>query len=317
MDVSTLGNAFFFDWEVDLIEWFQHLFEGGFGMTLSKVISFIGGEKFTLIVLLVLYFCYKKEAARRCSIPLMAATMWYPMVKNIVLRLRPYMVHPDRVKAWQLAESDADAMDVVQQGYSMPSGHSAMSLSLYGSIAWEVKKRWMWFIAIILPLLIGLSRFIVGVHYPTDVLVGWAVGLLGLGFGALLQKYVKKEWVRFAILGAVTIPGIFWCSSRDYFSGLGCLIGMFAAFPFEKKYVKFQDTRNWVYMVLRVVGAAAIYFALDKLLKMPFSKEFLNNGTLVSNLVRAARYAVTVFVILGLYPMCFRLFHRKENAAKA
>jgi len=218
------------------------------------------------------------------------------------------------IKAWEVPESDAELMDVVQQGYSLPSGHAAMTLALYGSLARETRKRWMWCIAIIIPLLVGMCRFIVGVHYPTDVLAGWAIGLLALGFSALMEKYVKKEWMRFAILGLVTIPGIFWCSSRDYFSGLGALFGLFLALPFESKYVKFEDTRNWVYMVLRVVGASVIYFALDKLLKMPFTAEFLNNGTLGANLIRSARYMVTVFVIMGVYPMCFRLFHRKGNA---
>ena len=320
MDVSALGNTFFFQWEVDLMEWFQHLLNGGFGTTLTKVFTFIGGEKFSLIMLLIIYFCYKKTVARRVSIPLMASTLWFPMIKCVVLRLRPYMVHPDRVQMWELPEADAHPMDVVQQGYSMPSGHSAMSLALYGSLAAEVKKRWMWCVAIILPLLVGICRFIVGVHYPTDVLAGWGIGLLALAFGAAMQKYVPKEWVRFAILGLVTIPGIFWCTSRDYFSGLGALLGLFAALAFEQKFVKFEDTRKWLFMVLRILGACVIYFGLDKLMKMPFSTEFLNSGSLSANLVRTARYMVTVFVIMGVYPMCFRLFHRGENtqtAAKA
>ena len=149
------------------------------------------------------------------------------------------------------------------------------------------------------------------------MLAGWGIGLLALAFGAALQKYVQKEWVRFAILGLVTIPGIFWCTSRDYFSGLGALLGLFAALAFEQKFVKFEDTRKWLFMVLRILGACVIYFGLDKLMKMPFSTEFLNSGTLSANLVRTARYMVTVFVIMGVYPMCFRLFHRGENAQTA
>lgn len=313
MGAATAGNIFCFDWEVDLIEWLQHSL-GGIGTTLTKVFTFIGGDVFTLIVLLAVYFCYSKEVARRCSIQVMAATLWFPMIKNVVLRLRPYMAHPDRVEIWHLTEPDAPAMDVVQQGYSLPSGHSAMSASIYGSIAREIRKKWLWILAVLLPLFIGISRFIVGAHYPTDVLAGWAIGLLSLGFGALMEKYVKKEWVRFAILAALTVPGIFWCTSRDYFSALGTLFGLCAALPFEKKYVRFEDTRNVLFMILRVIGAGAIFFMLDKLLKMPFTTEFLNSGTLPANLIRAARYMVMVFLIMGVYPLCFRLFHRGEKA---
>ena len=304
-----MGNTFYYEWEVDLIEWLQNTM-GSIGEGIAKALSFIGGETISLLVLLVVLFCYKKAAGMRCGFTILAASMWFPMIKNIALRLRPYMVHEGRVSVLMQAEADADAMDVVQQGYSFPSGHSAMAVACYTSIAHEIRKKWMWFLAVIISLLIGLSRFAVGVHYPTDVLAGWVVGLLAFGFGLLMEKYVKKEWIRYAILLAITLPGIFWCTSRDYFSALGLLIGMTAAVPFERKYVNFQDTRNVWAMILRVVGAFAIYVVLNKVLKMPFSTEWLDSGTLDANLVRSARYAIILFLIVGIYPKCFPVFEK-------
>ena len=310
-----MGNIFYFDWEVDLIDWLQNAI-GSFGQTISRAVTFIGGETVTLLVLLVMLFCYNKEAGKRCGFAMVAANMWYPMIKNAVLRLRPYMAHPERIEALAVVEADADPMDVLQQGYSFPSGHSATAVSMYGSIAREIRKKWMWWLAVILPLLIGLSRFAVGVHYPTDVLAGWAVGLAAVVFSTILHKKVKQEWIRSLILLAVTLPGIFWCNSRDYFTALGMMIGMAAVIPYEKKYVNFRDTRKVPVMILRVLGAMAIYFALNSLLKLPFSKDFLDNGTLGSNLVRSLRYAVTLFVMVGVYPRCFpaleKLFERKS-----
>ena len=49
---------------------------------------------------------------------------------------------------------------------------------------------------------------------------------------------------------------------------------------------------------------------LNKLLKMPFSEEFLTGGTLAAFLVRTARYAVIVFVMIGVYPKVFPLFEK-------
>ena len=272
--------------------------------------SFIGGETITLLVLLVVLFCYRKEAGKRCGFTMVAASMWFPMIKNIVMRVRPYMAHPERIEALALVETDADPMDILQQGYSFPSGHSATAVSMYGSIAREIRKRWMLCLAVILPLLIGLSRFAVGVHYPTDVLAGWLVGLAAIAFSALLEKKVKKEWVRSLILLAVTAPGIFWCTSRDYFTALGLLIGMVTVFPYEKKYVRFEDTRNVWAMILRVVGAFAVYAAMNSMLKLPFDKEWLNSGALGANLVRTARYAIMLFVLVGVYPRVFPVFEK-------
>ena len=308
MEIIGNANTFFFDWEVSLIEWLQNSL-GSVGEAVSKAVTFIGGEAVMLVVLLVIMFCYNKEAGKRCGLTIVAGSMWFPMIKNIALRARPYMVH-ENVKALTIVEADANPMDIVQQGYSFPSGHSTNAVTMYGSLAREVKKKWMWIAAIVIPLLIGLSRFVVGVHYPTDVLAGWAVGLAAIGFGALLNKKVKKEWVRHLILLAVTLPGVFWCTSRDYFTSLGLMVGMVAVFPYEKKYINFSDTRNPWAMILRVAGAGAIYFLLNAVLKLPFSKEWLDSGTLGPNLVRALRYAIILFVIIGVWPRAFPLFEK-------
>ena len=51
------------------------------------------------------------------------------------------------------------------------------------------------------------------------------------------------------------------------------------------------------------------------LLKLPFSKDFLAGGTMAALLVRTARYAVIIFVIIGIYPKAFPLFEKigKKN----
>ena len=68
---------------------------------------------------------------------------------------------------------------------SFPSGHSMMSAVVYltlGSLLIRlVKRRELKFFFLALPfglsLLIGCSRVYMGVHYPSDVLAGWAAGL--------------------------------------------------------------------------------------------------------------------------------------------
>ena len=298
-----MGNAFFMDWEVSLMAWLQQTLSG-FGMKVAQLFSTIGGETITLMVCVAVIFCWSKESGKRTALTVLVASAWVPMVKNIALRLRPYMVHKE-IQITQLPEADAAPMDVLQQGYSFPSGHSAMAAGLYGGIAREAKKRWTLILAVVMTLMIGVSRFVVGAHYPTDVLTGWTLGLLAVGFGGLLVKKVSNENIRNLIVLATVLPGIFWCQSRDYFSALGGIIGLILAVPYEKKYVNFQDTRRVPVMILRVLGAAVIYFGLNTLLKMPFSTEFLNSGTLGANLIRSLRYMILMFLIIGVYPHCF------------
>ena len=304
-----MGNSFYFQWEVDLIAWLQQTM-GTAGTAAAKVMSFIGGETFMLLLMIVMLFCYRKESGKRIALTVLTAGMWFPMIKNVVLRIRPYMAHQESIKVLQVTEADADPMDIIQQGFSFPRGHSATAVAMFGSIARELRKKWLWMIAAAMALLIGLSRIAVGVHYPTDVLAGWTVGLAAVGFNILLEKKVKQEWMRYVILLAISLPGILWCNSRDYFTTLGLLIAAAIGFPYEEKHIGFRDTRSIPAMILRCIGALAIYYVLNTVLKLPFSKEFLDNGTLAANLVRTARYAVILFIVIAVYPRVFPLFEK-------
>ena len=68
-------------------------------------------------------------------------------------------------------------------------------------------------------------------------------------------------------------------------------------------------------MILRVAGALVIYYVMNTLLKLPFSKEFLSSGTMEAFLVRLVRYALIIFVAIGIYPKVFPLFEKvgKKN----
>lgn len=67
---------------------------------------------------------------------------------------------------------------------SMPSGHALLSTAIYFTLAGLVGdtnsrtavRRYLLIVAACLSGLIGLSRIYLGVHWPSDVLAGWAVG---------------------------------------------------------------------------------------------------------------------------------------------
>jgi undecaprenyl-diphosphatase len=73
--------------------------------------------------------------------------------------------------------------------YSFPSGHALISLCFYGLAAGllshDLQKPWqqalVWGVAGVLIGLIGLSRVYLGVHWPSDVLAGYAAALLWMG----------------------------------------------------------------------------------------------------------------------------------------
>ena len=295
------------EWEVQLIESIQNNIDST-GLAIGKISAFIGGEKGILLILLIVMFCWKKDVGQKLALTLAAMDAWLPMIKSVVLRPRPYMQYPDRVKPLVLMNADEVTKSVAVQGYSFPSMHSAGAAAMFFSIARELKKRWFWILAFVVTFIVGFSRIAVGMHYPTDVLAGWILGIAAIFIISLLYRYVEKEWIRHLILLLSAAPGLFYVRTHDYFVSMGLLIGIIASIHFDKKYIDFQNTRNIWAMILRTVGAFVIYLVLNTLLKMPFSKDFIDSNAFGPLLVRMGRYAVISFLIMGVYPKIFPLF---------
>jgi len=84
-------------------------------------------------------------------------------------------------------------------GYSFPSGHAMVSVAFYGFLAYLLwfnlhhsKLRFpATFAIVILIVLIGISRIYLGVHYPSDVLAGFAAGGFWLTVCALTYNLLN------------------------------------------------------------------------------------------------------------------------------
>jgi membrane-associated phospholipid phosphatase len=90
------------------------------------------------------------------------------------------------------------------QSFSFPSGHALFAVCFFGGIAVLLSHRlqgrlaWilLWALALALIILVGASRVYLGVHYPTDVIGGFAVGIVWVASVALGDRLAERRRLR-------------------------------------------------------------------------------------------------------------------------
>ena len=181
------------------------------------------------------------------------------------------------------------------KGYSFPSGHSAMSSSVVGGIAFLTRKnKLLCALMILLVLLVGFSRLWLGVHTPQDVVCGLSIGLVLIFAVNYIINWAEKDKNRYLYLlvGIDIIVALFliyiYCFNTyriDYVSGkilvdpeklkyvttviygyaLGLINGCFICrrfFPFNPKEVSVKNR------VLRgIIGAVGLFLILKYVLE--------------------------------------------------
>ncbi len=82
---------------------------------------------------------------------------------------------------------------------SFPSGHASGAVVTFGVLAALGAERWprraplLWTLAALLSLAVGASRVVLNVHFVTDVLAGWCLGLAWLAAALLLREMWKRR----------------------------------------------------------------------------------------------------------------------------
>lgn len=158
--------------------------------TIMNFFTFLGTHSFLIpanLCLTAWFLFVKKRRWNSIKIPAIAISSLLLMflLKTIFKRNRPLTPLLHEAK-----------------GFSFPSGHALMSVTFYGLlivIVWEfVKAPWLrWLLSILLALLIliiGFSRVYLRVHYASDVVAGFSVGLVWLILSIWALSGVEKYY---------------------------------------------------------------------------------------------------------------------------
>jgi membrane-associated phospholipid phosphatase len=166
---------------------------GGWLAPPMKFFTFLGEEQFFLLVMPILYWCVDAALGLRIGIILLLSAGLNDVFKVIFHGPRPFWIDT-RVQALRFESS-----------FGIPSGHAQSAAAVWGMLAALINRSWLWIISIAVIFLIGLSRMVLGVHFPTDVLAGWLIGALLVWVALRLETPFRSWMSRFNLWGRILV----------------------------------------------------------------------------------------------------------------
>lgn len=196
----AVGALFFFAWLADEVleggtkamDETVRIFVNGFASQpltlLMNFVTVLGSTLFLSTVFVCVFIIFIRKNRKRPAI-LITVTMAGAVILNFVLKVS--FARPRPVPFFDTP---------LPNSYSFPSGHALFALCFYGALAWifaemtrkHSLKSLIWVAAVFLVLLIGMSRIYLGVHYPSDVIAGYAASIVWI-ITVISADYVLKN----------------------------------------------------------------------------------------------------------------------------
>lgn len=252
-----------------------------------KAVTTLGSEGFFLVALSIIYWSVNKSMGFWCLMVMpLSIFLTSEIPKDIIKLPRP------------------DIKGVSMPTYTFPSGHVSGAVSVWGYLAVRIQKCWLWIGALLVIVLVGLSRIMLGYHFPGDILGGIVAGIMFLFlFFELGVTLIEKRWDRRmhpALLKfiALVVPLLLSYVPASFAPNLmGYMAGTGLGYLFQKEKLNFSPRGRWQQHLIRIlIGAAVLAVVIPGL-----------NTILPSNvhLLTFTQYAFATFWTTYLAPLAF------------
>ena len=305
---------------MSFLYWLEDLRNPIFDFIFS-VITLFGEETIFMAVGMIIFWCLNKYDGYYLLCVGFFGTLINQFLKITCRIPRPWVKDPN----FTIVESAREAAG----GYSFPSGHTQVSVGLFGGIARRSKQKILRGVMIALCVLVPFSRMYLGVHTPWDVAVSVCIALILIFvLHPLFQRAEKDARVMYGILGvlsAIVVAYLLYVSlfpfpesvyleenihnldsaRENAYTLLGCMAGLLVLYPVERKWIRFETKAVLWVQIVKVVGGLLLLLAVKEGWKMPRDTVF--GGHMIA---RSVRYFFVVLTGGLLWPLTFRFFSK-------
>ena len=169
-----------------ILLWIQDFLRCALLDPIMTVYTQLGNAGILWIVLSVVLLCIPKT--RKAGFVSLLAMLLGLLCTNVVLK---HLV--GRTRPWLVVEGLVHMVEEHDPN-SFPSGHTCAAFAAASAWCRTLPKRWMKVVAVVMAALMGFSRLYVGVHFPTDVLAGAAIGTVCGLLGAWITGLVQRQY---------------------------------------------------------------------------------------------------------------------------
>ena len=171
--------------EIPIVLFLQSL--GEWLKTPMLAFTFLGQEEFFMALLPFLYWCVDARLGLQFAAMTVFSNLGVNILKLFIRMPRPFWVSAD-VQPW-----------TAETSFGMPSGHATTAASIWGVLAVYLRKKWTTIFILIVIFLIGISRVFLGMHFLSQVLVGWLLGGLLLLIFLRVTPPIMRWFLKFPI----------------------------------------------------------------------------------------------------------------------
>ena len=288
--------------------------------TVMAAITHLGEETVFMVAALFVFWCVSKRHGYYLLAIGFAGTVLNQFLKLLFRIPRPWVLDSD----FTIVES-ARAQAT---GYSFPSGHTQNAIGTFGGIARFTRRKWVRAAAIVVAVLVPLSRMYLGVHTPLDVGVAAVIAVaLVFALYPLMERSDSRHGVMGAVLAvmlALAVGYLLFVSlypfpadvdAANLASGvenawklLGATVGMLVGWWLDVRFIHFDTRAVWYVQLIKLVGGLALLLGIRAALKAPLA------AALGAGAGGAVRYGVMVLFAAAVWPMVFApLCHALEK----